>query len=78
MQSWREIIKSSIYDFYWSSMFIKKLHSCQNNQEKSYTEGKAKHEPWGGAIVTQCLFDADENKSDYYRVRDCIKSCVKN
>ena len=29
-------------------------------------------------MVTQCLFDADENKSDYYGVRDCIKSCVKN
>ena len=54
------------------------MHSCQNNLEKSYTERKAKHKPWGGAMVTQCLFDADENKSDYYRVRDCIKSCVKN
>ena len=32
--------KSSIYDLCWLRVFTWKMHSCQNNPEKSYTEKK--------------------------------------
>ena len=55
-----------------------KMHSCQNNPEKSYTEKKSKHDPSGWAMFTKCSFDATKNKLDYYKGRDCIKKlCEK-
>ena len=33
---------------------LKKEQSCQSNPEKSYTEKKAKHEPFGWAMLTKC------------------------
>ena len=59
-------------------MFGKKEQSCQNNPEKSYTERKARHELSGWAMFKKCSFDEIENKSEYYRIIDCIKKqCEK-
>ena len=49
-----------------------KVHSCQNNVEKSYTEKKAKHTPPGYSLFTNCSFDETKNKLDCYRGEDCI------
>ena len=54
-----------------------KMHSCQNNLENSYTEKKAKHEPSGWTIFTNCSFDKTKNKHDYYRGIDCIEVYCK-
>ena len=34
---------------------LEKMHSCQNNSEKSYTEKKTKHTPSGYSLFTSCL-----------------------
>ena len=39
---------------------LKKLQSCQNNPEKSYTEKRAKHESSGWAMFTKCSFDNEK------------------
>ena len=54
-----------------------KTHLRQNNPEKSYTEKKAKHEPSGWAMFAKCKCDATENKLDYYRGIDHIKTLCK-
>ena len=58
-------------------MFTTKMLSCQNNLKNAYTERKAKHEPSGWDIFTNCSFDATKNKLDYYRGIDCIKSVMQ-
>ena len=47
IQPWRKVIKSSSYLFIYADLehFLEKMHSCQNNPEKSYTEKKTKHMP---------------------------------
>ena len=49
-----------------------------NNLEKSYTEKKARHEPFGWAMFTRCSFDKKENKLNYYRGKDCMKNVLKH
>ena len=71
----RKIIKSAICNLSWC--LLKKEQSCQNNPEKSYTEKKAKYEPSGWAIFTNCSLDEKENKLDYYRGKDCIEKLCK-
>ena len=34
---------------------LEKIHSCQNNPEKSYTEKKTKHTPSGYSLFTNCI-----------------------
>ena len=58
-------------------MYVKKIDSCQNNTEKSYTEKKVMHEPSGWSMAIMCLFDKKENKFNYYRGKDCIKKLCK-
>ena len=43
---------------------LEKMHSCQNNFEKSYTEKKTKHTPSGYSLFTSRLFDPTKNKLD--------------
>ena len=43
---------------------LEKMHSCQNNPEKSYTEQKTKHTSSGYSLFTNCSFDAAKNKLD--------------
>ena len=40
---------------------FEKMHSCQNNPEKSYTEKKTKSKPSGYSIFTSCFFDRTRN-----------------
>ena len=42
---------------------LEKIHSCQNNPEKSYTEKKAKHTPSGYSWFTRCSFDASKKQT---------------
>ena len=50
-----------------------------NNAEESYTEKKARREPFGWAMFTRCSFAKRENKLNYYRGKDCIeKLCEKS
>ena len=58
-------------------MYIKKVQSCQNNTEKSYTQKQARHEPSGGTMFIKCSFDEKENKLNYYREKDCIEKLCK-
>ena len=58
---------------------LEKIHSCQNNPEKSYTEKKklsmrllAIH------FFTNCSFDATKNKLDCYRGKDCMERSCKD
>ena len=51
---------------------LEKMHSCQNNFEKFYTEKKTKHAPSGYSIFTSCLFDPTKNKFDCYKGEDCM------
>ena len=49
---------------------LEKVHSCQNNLEKSYTEKKAKHTPSGYSLLTNYSFYTTKNKLDCYRGED--------
>ena len=42
---------------------LEKMHSCQNNPEKSYTEKKIKHTPSGYSLFTNCAFDETKKKT---------------
>ena len=57
---------------------LEKMHSCQNNLEKCYTEKKIKHTPSGYSLFTNCKFDAAKNKSDCYRGKDCMEKFCKD
>ena len=58
---------------------LKKVQSCQNNLEKSYTEKISRHEPSGWSMFKRCSFDKKQNKLNCYRGKDCIeKLCKKN
>ena len=56
---------------------LKKVQSCQNNPEKSYTEKIARHEPSGWSMFKKCSFNEKENKLNYYRGKDCIEKLCK-
>ena len=56
---------------------LKKVQSCQNNPEKSYTEKKARHEPSGWSTFIRCSFDEKENKLDHNRGKDYWKIMQK-
>ena len=51
---------------------LEKMHSCQNNIEKVYTEKKTKHTPSVYSLFTNCLFDETKNKLDCYKSEDCM------
>ena len=57
---------------------LEKMHSCQNNLEKSCTEKKTKHMPSGYSLFTNCSFDATKNKLNCYRGKDCMKRFCKD
>ena len=40
---------------------LEKIHLCQNNPEKSYTETKTKYTPSGYSLFTNCSFDDEKN-----------------
>ena len=57
---------------------LEKMHSCQNNLKRSYTEKKTKHTPSGYSLFTNCSFDATKNKLDCYRGKDCMERFFKD
>ena len=57
---------------------LEKMHSCQNNLEKSYTEKKIKHMPSGYSLFTNSSFDATKNKLDFYKGKDCMEKFCKD
>ena len=52
---------------------LKKINTCQNNPEKSYTEKKALHKPSGYSLFTCYSFDKSKNERKYYRGKDSMK-----
>ena len=57
---------------------LKKINTCSNNPDKSYTEKKAVHKPSGYSLVTCCSFDKSKNERKYYRGEDCMKMFCKD
>ena len=57
---------------------LKKMSSCKNNPENSYTEKRAKHKPSGYAWCSICSFDDTKNKRYFYRGKDCIEKFCKD
>ena len=57
---------------------LKKINTCQNNPEKSYTEKKAVHKPSGYSLLTCYSFDKSKNERKYYRGKDCMKMFCNN
>ena len=57
---------------------LRKINTCQNNPDKSYTEKKGTHRPSGYSLVTCCSFDKSKNECNYYRREDCMKIFCKD
>ena len=57
---------------------LEKMHSCQNNPEKSYTEKKTTHTSSGCSMFTHCSFDPTKNKLDCYRAKDYMEMFCKD
>ena len=52
---------------------LRKVNTCKNNPDESYTEKKSVHEPSGYSLVTCSSFDKSKNERKYYRGEDCMK-----
>ena len=58
--------------------FIKKIDTCNNNPEKSYTTRVSKHEACGFSIVKKSPLTDIREKNTCYRGEDCMeKHCKK-
>ena len=57
---------------------LKKMHSCQNNPKKSYTEKKNKHTPSGYSLFTNCSFVETKNKLGCYKGEDSMGRFCKD
>ena len=57
---------------------LKKMSTCQNNPNESWTTEINKHTPSGYSLFTHCSFDKSKNKLDYYRGKDCMKKFCKD
>ena len=57
---------------------LKKINTCSNNPEKSYTEKKAIHKPSRYFLVTCRSFDKSKNDIKYYRGEDSMKMFCKD
>ena len=57
---------------------VEKIHSCQNNPEKSIQRQKFKHMPSGCSLFTNCSFDETKNKINYYRAEGCMERFCKD
>ena len=67
-------LKATFFISFDNEVLLPKILSSQNNLEKSYTERKAKHIPWGCTCSLICSFDSTRNKHSYCRGEDCIES----
>ena len=57
---------------------LEKIHSCQNNPEKSLTEKKTKHMPSGYSWFTNCSLTQQKNKLGCYGHKDCMERFCKD
>ena len=57
---------------------LKKMRSCKNNLENSYTEKNVKHKLSGYAWCSICSFDDTKNRRYFYRGKDCIEKFCKD
>ena len=57
---------------------LKKVQSCQNNPENSYTEKKVKHKPSGYAWCSICSFDDTKNRRYFYMGKDRVEKFCKD
>ena len=64
-------LKASFIIYANLECLLKKMHSCQNNFEKFYSEKKkkkqTKHMPSGYSVFTSCSFDPTKSKLDCYK-----------
>ena len=67
-------LKAPFTNFVDLEWLLIKEQSCQNSPNESYTERKAMHEPSRYALSLISSFDSRENKHNFYRGTDCIKS----
>ena len=49
------------------------MDTCTNDPDKSSTTQINKHEMCVYSLITHCSFDEKNNKTDYYRRKDCLK-----
>ena len=62
--------KSLKVSFTIDECLLKKINTCSNNPNKSYTEKKATHRPSGYSLVTCCSSDKSKNEPKYYKGED--------
>ena len=74
----RKVIKSSVYNLCRFRISTKKVRSCQNNPENSYTEKKFKHKSLGYARCSICSFNKTKNRRYFYKGKDCIEKFCKD
>ena len=60
------------------SLYFKKLDKCHNSSNKLSTTKVNKHTAWKYSLFTQCSFDCDRNKHDYYRCKYFMKNFCKD
>ena len=56
---------------------LEKMHSCENNLEKSYAEKKTKHTPSGYSLFTNCSFDATKKNLIVTKAKTVWKGFVR-
>ena len=71
-------LKASFVVYADLACLLKKMLSCKNNSENSYTEKKIKHKPSGYAWCSICSFDDTKNRHYFYRRKDCIETFCKD
>ena len=71
-------LKTPAIIYAYLECLLKKLHSCQNNHENSYTEKKTKHTPSGYSLFTNCQSDLTKNKPDCYKGEACMERFCKD
>ena len=57
---------------------LEKMHSYENNPEKSYAEKKTKHTIAGYLLLTNCSFDLTKSKPDYYKEEHSMERFCKD
>ena len=57
---------------------LKKVDTCTNDPNKLSTTKINKHEMCGYSLITHCSFDEKNNKTDYYRGKNCLKKFCRD
>ena len=57
-------LKAPVITYADLECLLEKMHSCQNNPKKFYTEKRAKHAPSDYSLFTNCSFGLTKNKID--------------